>query len=282
VHPQTLEPPGRGAAPGYRPLTGGLRWLLRAFAVLALMAGVLLFVLSDDTESWFSWTIEPPLTAAFLGAAYWAAAVLLIWSAGQDRWLSARSAIPPVITIAVLLLVATMKHHDRFHDDLFGWFWTVAYWVVPVLLILLLALQLGVAGSDVRRGRTLPTVARLVLGVQAAVMLAVGGTLYLSSDSAGSLWPWTLTPLTSMAVGAFVFGFGIAAAWAVWERDLLLLRGSALAYLTLGTLELLGALLHRADFGDDAARTAIYIGFLVSVLLTGSWGVLASRATERS
>jgi hypothetical protein len=55
----------------------GLRWFFAIAAALAFIAGILLFVLAAGTDRFFSWTIEPPLTAAFLGAAYWAACVLL-------------------------------------------------------------------------------------------------------------------------------------------------------------------------------------------------------------
>ena len=52
-------------------LTPPLRWTLLGFAGLALIAGFLLFLGASDTEKWFSWTIEPPLSAAALGAFYW-------------------------------------------------------------------------------------------------------------------------------------------------------------------------------------------------------------------
>ena len=74
---------------------------------LCSVAGILLFVLATETDRFFSWTIEPPLTAAFLGAAYWAACVLLAWAARESTWERARAVLPPVFIIAVLLLVAT-------------------------------------------------------------------------------------------------------------------------------------------------------------------------------
>ena len=96
--------------------------------MLAAVAGFQLFVGAADTDRFFSWTIDPPLTAAFMGAAYWAAMVLLAWAAGQRSWARARTALPAVFTIAVLLLVATVIHLDRFHHDLFGRFWEAVYW----------------------------------------------------------------------------------------------------------------------------------------------------------
>jgi hypothetical protein len=85
-----------------RAMTRPLRLVLQAFAALALAAGILLLPLAERTEDWFSWTIAPPLTAAFLGGAYWAAFALLAWSARAPDWRRASVAIPPVASIAVV------------------------------------------------------------------------------------------------------------------------------------------------------------------------------------
>ena len=110
------------------PVDRGLRLFFAIAAILALIAGILLFIGAAETDRFFSWTIEPPLTAAFLGAAYWAAFLLLGWAARQQEWAMARTAVPPVFVIAVLLLVATLVHLDRFDlDSVFGWFWLIVY-----------------------------------------------------------------------------------------------------------------------------------------------------------
>jgi len=141
-------------------LTRELRLLLVFFAVLALFAGVLLFVRSAHTDSSFSWTIKPPLTAAFLGASYWAACVLFAWSARQRLWVRARPALLPAFVIATLLLVTTIVHFDRFHKDLFGYFWLTAYIVVPPLMILALARQLRADPVSEPARRPLPQALR--------------------------------------------------------------------------------------------------------------------------
>ena len=117
------------------PIDRGLRQFFAIAAILALIAGILLFIGAGETDRFFSWTIEPPLTAAFLGAAYWAAFLLLGWAARQREWAMARTAVPPVFVIAVLLLVATLVHLDRFDlDSVFGWFWLIVYVAVVPLL----------------------------------------------------------------------------------------------------------------------------------------------------
>jgi uncharacterized membrane protein YoaK (UPF0700 family) len=242
------------------------------------VAGVLLFPFAEDTEASWAWTIAPPATAGFLGAAYWAALVLIGWSAAQESWARARATLVPVTVIAVLLLVATLVHLDRFDmDSLAGPFWLVTYCLLPLLLAALLWRQLREPGDDGPPGAPLPAGLRVLLGVQAVVMLGVGVTLFAAPDAADELWPWTLTPLTARAIGAFVTGFGVSALHAAIEDDRWRFRGAALAYLALGLLELLAAAVFADDFGDSDARTTIYLVFLVSVAAAGVWGASATR-----
>jgi len=262
-------------------LTRELRLLLVFFAVLALFAGVLLFVRSAHTDSSFSWTIEPPLTAAFLGASYWAACVLFAWSARQRLWVRARPALLPAFVIATLLLVTTIVHFDRFHKDLFGYFWLTAYIVVPPLMILALVRQLRADPVEEPARRPLPQALRGALLLQALAMAGVGIALYASPSSADSLWPWTLTPLTGRAVGSFLIGFAAAAAQAFAENDVPRLVGSALAYAALGTLELVAVLRYTSAIDGSGARGVVYIAFVASVLLVGLAGLAVARRTQR-
>ncbi|HSJ18604.1 MAG TPA: hypothetical protein VK920_10965 [Solirubrobacterales bacterium] len=261
----------------------GLRWFFRVAALLALIAGVLLFVLASETDRFFSWTIEPPATAAFLGAAYWAACVLLAWAAAQRSWPRVRPAIPPVFVIAVLLLVATLIRLDKFDlDSIFGWFWLVVYVTVPPLLALLVLRQHRAAGPVHPGAGGIALGARALLIAQATVMLALGGALFVAPTSADALWPWTLTPLTAEAIGAFLVGFGIAAAAALWEDDLDRLEGAALAYTTLGVLELAAVAIHSDDLTSSGLGTALYVALWVSVVAAGAYGLIARRAASRS
>ena len=268
--------------PTARPLTAELRALLTAFAGLALIAGFLLFPLAEETDRFFSWTIQPPLTAAFLGAAYWAAFVLIGWSATRTTWEEAVPALVPVTVIAVGLLAATLIHLDKFHmDSLFGWFWLVVYCTVPLALAFLIRRQLAVPPGGEPLGDTpVPGVLRLTLAVQALVMLGIGVVLWVSPESADTIWPWPLTPLTARAVATFLIGFAAAAAFAARDNRVERLRGAAYAYATLGALELLAALVFGEDFDDG--EVAIYVTFAASVLLVGLAGSAAGRSTQRS
>ncbi len=243
--------------------------------MLAAIAGIELFIGATRTDRFFSWTITPPLTAAFMGAAYWAACVLLAWAARQPDRLRARTALPPVLTIAVLLLAATLIHLDRFHHDLYGRFWLVVYVIVVPLLVYLIWAQPKGAGSPTPHPLALAPWVRAALAGQALVLLGFGVLLFAAPVGLSSIWPWPLTPLTGRAIAAFLSGFGVAAAFAVRENDLDRLFGSALAWAALGALELLAVAIHAGDLTSSGAGTALYVAFFASVLILGCYGALA-------
>lgn len=266
-----------------RPVTPRLRLILDVFSGLALIAGALLFFGATRTDAWWSWTIAPPLTAATLGAFYWAAFVLILTAARSRSWAQARPAVYPVALIALLLLVITLMHIDRFDlDSLFGVFWVVVYALVPPLLAWALIDQLGAEGEDRRGARRLPRTLRPVLILEGVVMLAAGVLLLIAPGVADDIWPWALSPLTSRAIGSFLFGVGLAALIAARDDDPLSFRGAALAYTALGLLELLALNLHIPDLGDRPLATTFYAAFWVAVVLTGGYGLRAARASSRS
>ena len=266
-----------------RPTTLGLSVIFWVFAGLALIAGGLLFIGATRTDAWWSWTIEPPLSAATLGAFYWAAFVLILTAARSQTWAEARPAAYPVTVIAVLLLVVTLYHLDRFDlNSLFGVFWLVVYALVPPLLVWALADQLRAPGEDARPTKRLPRPLRALLIFEGVAMLATGGVLLFSAGLADDLWPWALSPLTSRAIGSFILGVGVAALIAVHDDDPVSFRGAALAYTVLGLLELVALLLHLPDLEGDHFDTAIYVGSWSLVTLTGAYGLRAARASSRS
>ena len=103
-------------------------------------------------------------------------------------------------------------------------------------------------------------------------MLAAGASLFVDPAGTASIWPWPLTPLTGRAVGAFLVGFGVSAADAVFESDLRRFEGAALAYATLGALQLLALALHASDLSGGTTDTWLYVGFVCSVLAVGAYG----------
>lgn len=267
------------------PLLSTMRSLLWAAGVLVFLAGVQLFVFPLRTATYFAWTIEPPMTAVFLGAAYWSS-LAFEWSAARRRWwCDARIAVPTVFVFTTLTLVATLLHADRFH---FGsehagstravtWAWLAIYAIVPVLMAWLAITQARVPGIDVPRTHRLPRALRAVLAVEAVGLLVVGTGLFVAPTATATWWPWALTPLTARAIGAWCIGLGIAAAHACWEDDVHRLRPAASAFFVFGVLQSIALLRHGEAM--DAARPAawIYLAFVASATLVGGWVLWAAR-----
>ncbi|MBT3190796.1 MAG: hypothetical protein HN736_13310 [Anaerolineae bacterium] len=73
-----------------------MRILLYVASFLVLSVGISLFFLSEKTDIYFSWTINPPLTATFLGAGYLASFLLEFLYAREKVWAKTRVAVPGV------------------------------------------------------------------------------------------------------------------------------------------------------------------------------------------
>jgi hypothetical protein len=267
----------------YRPLAAEMRWLLRVASVLVLVAGFQLFVLSDYTDQYFAWTVSPPVTAAFLGAAFWGSFVLELLASRETIWARARIAAPAVLVFTTAMLIATLLHLDRFHlDSAFGWIWLAVYVVVPPIMLFALIRQSRVAGSDPAPGQPLAIWLRVILGVQAALMLVYGLLLFLAPSVFAPYWPWMLTPLTARATASWLLGLGVAAGEVARENDILRARIALASYTVLSLLELIVLLRYSSviEWGDPTVPPLLV--FLLVGLAASATGWRKSAAAIRS
>jgi hypothetical protein len=262
-----------------------MRWMLLAASILVFLAGIQLFILTENTDRYFAWTIDPPLTAAALGGAYWASSIMELSASRQPTWARARIALPAVLLFTTLTCVTTILHLDRFHlgngfaapTQLVTWVWIAVYALVPVLMSILLVLQLRTAGVDEPRRNPLPPWLRVVLGLHAAVLLAFGFALLVAPSATLSLWPWTLTPLTARIIGAWLLSLGLAAAHANAENDWGRATVATHSYVLLGILEFVALLRYPNSVDWARPAAALYVLFLASVLLVGIYGWVTTR-----
>lgn len=272
-----------GADPA--PVLPGMRRLLILAGVLVSLAGIQLFVFPERTAEYFAWTIDPPLTAAFLGAAYWSSALFEFSAARERLWANARIAVPTVFVFTVVTLAVTLIHLDRFHlGPEFGaatravtWLWLAIYVIVPLTMIVLWWNQTTAAGGDPPVLVALPASLRGLVGAQALLLVAVGLVLLLAPATAASFWPWSLTPLTGRAIGAWLLSLGVAAAHAVVENCARRLRPAAWAYTGFAVLQSWALLRYPDDVDWSNPAAAIYVLFLASTLVVGVIGLRLSR-----
>ncbi len=268
-------------AAALRPLVPGMRRLLFIASVLVLLAGLQLFVFTGRTDSFFAWTIANPLAAAFLGASYWAAVSIEALAGRQPLWANARIAVPAVFVFTVLTLAATLMHLGQFH--LGGRFatgtrivtvaWIAIYVLVPLLMLIILAVQARTPGVDPPRSAGLPAWLYAVLAAQAIVLLGFGVALFAAPAQVAPLWPWKLTPLVAQATAAWLISLGVAAAHALLERDARRLRPAAAGYLLLAVLQSIALARYPDRFDWQSAAGFVYLVFLGTVLLTGAAGL---------
>ena len=278
-----------GVSRGLLPAT---RWLLIAFCGLTALGLGSLYVLAGTTDRTFAWTIQPPLTAAFLGAGYGAGFVLSALALRDGIWVRARLPVYTVLVFVLLTLVPTLIHLDRFHFapefDALGplakgaaWFWLAIYVGLPLLMVPVVVAQERAVGVDPPRRRPVPLGLRVALAVESAVLVVVGVVLFVAPTAAEILWPWPLTPLTARAVAAWLVAFGGTAAVAAFG-DLERLRSGTIAFTALGSLVLLAVARFPGTVDWSRPAAWVFVATAAAAVATGAAGWrAASAATGR-
>jgi len=269
--------------------TTGIRVILFIASFLVLSVGLSLYFLPEKTDTYFSWTINPPLTAMFLGAGYLASFALEFFSAREHIWAKTRPAIPGVLAFTILTSIVTLIHWDKFHfyDPRFitragTWVWLGIYITVPIALTILWTLQIRQPGIDPVRKATLPAWIRTTLSLQGVIMFLFGGAMLLLPETMIPLWPWKLSALTSQAMGAWGVGMGIVALHASWENDWSRLHPMMLGCLIYGMLQIVGLLRYPATLDWTRISSLAYTVFFISILFTGAYGTWTARLIKEN
>jgi hypothetical protein len=259
-----------------------VRRLTKFISLLAVVVGPLLFLLPGHTDRLFAWTIKPSLTAAFLGANHFTALVIELLSARERVWARARVAYPAMFVFTTLTTLATLIHRDKFHFHAPAlaarattWAWFVVYIAVVPIMGAVLLLQMRAPGINPRSGAPMANGARILLGMQAICMIAIGGALFIAPAQTNRIWPWMLTLLTGRAVGAWLAGLGLAAACAAWENNWERSRAAMAGNLVAGALQLIALSRFTGTVTWSKPNAWIYLAFLVFMLALGLYGVNA-------
>ena len=268
--------------------TPGIRAILVFASFLVLTVGITLYFFSGKTDVYFSWTINPPLTAAFLGAGYLASCILEILSAREKIWSRARIAVPGVWVFTFLTLIVTLIHWDRFHfnspvwiTQAGTWVWLGIYIIVPIVLGILWIHQTQQPGVDLPRKAPLPVWTRIILIVQGLIMLFIGGIMLLLPELGISLCPWKLSALTSQAIGAWGIGIGVIVLHTCWENDWDRLFPMMLSYVIYGLLQGINTLRYPAILDWSRFSSIAYMIFIGSIIAIGLFGTLRAWQVKR-
>ncbi|MHC6592518.1 hypothetical protein [Arthrobacter sp. C152] len=271
------------------PLIRPMRWLLYIAALLVFLAGLVLFVFPLRTAEWFAWTVNPPMTAVFLGAAYWSSAGLEITGARSATWESAKLAVWPVFVFTALTMGVTLLHLERFHlspangpvAQAATWAWLAIYAIVPVAMLLIRRMQVRSGHPSlaaVAAGRpVLPAALRVLLAGIAGLLLLYGAALLVVPLIAAAWWPWPLSELTARAVGAWLVGLGWSAAQGQSSGDLRSVRPVALTSVVFVILQVLALLRYGGALTWPSAQAIGFITVLLAIGAAGGWALALSR-----
>ena len=235
--------------------------------LLATVAGIQLYVLSTRTADFFAWTIGVPMTAAFLGAFFWANTPGFVLAIRVGDWSRVRILVVATLALTVFMAIATLRHFDIFHFDNGGaparfaaWAWLVVYVGLPS----------SSCHSSFRSARGVHTPCVAGCGVY-FLLQAVGATilglgLSFAPATFDDLWPWSLPALPAGAVGAWLLAFGAASWWVLREGDWQRVRVAIPGYLALCVLQLLAVLRFRSAL-LGGGRTWVYVSTLVALFV---------------
>ena len=274
--------PQSDGPPTFRPFANGLRSPVVAPLTRGLL-GLPLFLFSAKTATLFAWTIQPPLTAAVLGANYWASAVLAILASRERLWAHGRVSISVALVFAPVTTAATILHLGLFHTDGSGftlfitWFWLVAYALYPLQLAVVVTRQLRTPGADPPRTHPLPSWLRGIFVVQAALLLPLGTLMLAAPTLVRGMWPWTVPVLSEQVLSAWTLAFGVLALHSLWENDLRRIRVVLWAFPAFVVLHVVAIARFGSALQWGEPGPYVYLAYLASGLALGAYGIARRR-----
>jgi hypothetical protein len=269
------------------PLLDATRWWFFVDVFVLAAAGVQTFVLAEDTDRWFAWTVAPPVSAAVIGAGYFGSIVMVVEARRATRWVDARIVLVSTFLFATLTLAVTLLHLDRFHLDKGGAAarsaavaWLFVYAVVPPLVLGLVVWQRRTPGRAAPRdGPHLLPPARACLAAEAAALLVVGVVLFGRGRRA-EFWPWPLTDLTARAIAAWVLALGAMLALCAWDGEVSRARPSLHTVAAAAVLAIVALVRFHGSVRWELAGAAT-VAALGALVLTAV-GALATARPSRS
>jgi len=255
--------------------------VLAAIIVPFLAAAVLLlYLLPGSTAETFAWSIQPPLSAMFLGCAYIGGIVFFVHVLRTDRWHRVKYGFPAVLVFATLLSVATFVHWDRFHFGHVSFItWLTLYVTTPVLVLAAMLINWRAdTGAPEERDHAIRRAPRIVIAVVGVVAFACGIVLFVDPAPFVDAWAWQLTPLTGRVVGAILTLPGMVNVWLLVDA-----RWSAFRWIFQAQIVSLAAIAAAilVRLGDIAwqrpAGAAFVIGIGVSLAVFAAFYLYCER-----
>ena len=194
------------------------RWVSLMIIPFLAVAFVVLVPWPSDTARLFAWDIKPTLTSMVLGSVYLGGAYFFFRVFRAKEWHTVKGGFVPVGTFAALMGVATIAHWDKFlHTHVAFWLWAGLYFTTPFLVFWVFFANRKHDAPATSADLLLSVGVSRIIAVVGGLSLVTGAFLFLLPNQAVTIWPWTLTLLTSRVLGA-IFCLGIAGLGALFDR----------------------------------------------------------------
>ena len=266
-------------------LTSYSRFVLYGLVLpLLFIAGIQLFVLAEQTETYFAWTFAAPFSAAYMGGGYWAAMFHAYTGARSRDWSYVRTSMAAAIVATSMLSITTFLHLDKFHLNspllltrFVTWVWIAVYIFVPPILAIAWIIQSRLPGAHARGRNPLPAWMRAGFALLAAFAILCGLGLFLVPEAMSAFWPWAVTPLAARAVSSWLTAFGVACLTLTLENDIKHGAGTCLSLFAFCAIELLVVARYASAFDFGKPLALAYILFLFLGMLVTGGNLLANR-----
>ena len=261
------------------PLT---RFVLIAGAALTFLAGIQLFVLSDHTAEYFSWTIKAGSTAAVLGSFYWTSAVLAFLSWRRRFWADARAGVVGVMFLLWAMLITILTHLGDFAFSgsavarASAWIWLILYVVYPILVTVALVIQLRAKNPDPPRTAPLSTVYRYALGIAGGASAVIGVLMLIVPGVVADFSAIPLKPLSARSIGSWLLAVGVLYIVMMLENDAVRIRPPAIASVVGAALLVIVLVRYWPQFTWGGLRWSFLLVVAVPACL-GIAGLFAGR-----
>lgn len=261
-------------------------WVKLTYLVLlanAVPAFIILTSVPAQTQSWFVWTIKPPISARLLGVMYFNALLLVAIGCTRATWAEARITVVVITTFSTAATLVTIFNIGPFL--LHPWY-HLAYWLSMYAVLFVISpyvLWQQQRRFDLMHSRASPLSrrARVVAALELGVAGLLGVGLLVSPPTVSLLWPWNLTPLVGRMLGVWFTSLAVAYAWALrdgdWRRTWPIFWQAVPTGLLLAVLPLL----HRGDVRAGAPGSiALYLALALATTTGGCLAAWSARTAR--